>query len=308
MSISSVTPKDIESIYGEPVSERLAKRINDFNLQYEEITTKERDNHILEVVRTLQKPDLKEAGEHRIVDWERGWGENLEALLKTGAIDSVVPLYFGKHLLVRWMRRWVKPLTKDFDYKILCVLVEHVMEKYMTDKKAIYEFGCGPGYHLLRARKINTKAKLVGLDWTSASQHILNGVSERGLDPDIQGRHFDFYQPDETLDFEPDSVIYSVAALEQVGNRHEAFINFLLRKKPSLCIHFEPIDEIMEPDDLMDQLSVAYCRKRNYLKAFLPKLEELEKQGLLKIHRKQRLFSGSFFLEGHTLIVWSPLP
>jgi hypothetical protein len=308
MSIISVTTKDIEAIFGEPVSARLARRIQDFDLRYEEISEKERDERILEVVRTLQKPDLKEAGEHRIDDWERGWGENLDALFKTGNIDSLVPLYFGKHPLVRWMRRWVKPLTKDFDYKILSILVEHVMEMCMADKKAVYEFGCGPGYHLLQARKINAKAKLVGLDWTLASQKILNGVAKRLLDTNIQGRHFNFYQPDETLDFEPDSVIYTVAALEQVGDRHEAFIDFLLRKKPSLCVHFEPIDEIMEPNDLMDQLSVLYCRKRNYLRGFLPRLEELEKQGCLKILRKQRLFSGSFFLEGHTLIVWSPRP
>lgn len=305
-AVHTIQPADIEAIMGEPISERLKERLANFNLQFTEISAGERDQYILESVRALVNPDLKVAGEHRIGDWERGWGENLEAFRKTGNADAAVPFYFGKHPIVRWRRRWVRPVTESFDYRILCILVEHAMEKYMADKDAIYEFGCGPGYHLLRARMINAAARLVGLDWTEASQTLLNGMAAEGIDANLEGRRFDFYHPDESLEFRPNSVVYSVAALEQVGNRHDAFIQFLLGRKPDLVVHFEPIDEVMDPEDLHDQLSVLYCRKRNYLEGYLPRLEQLESEGKLTIHRKQRVHSGSFFIEGHSLIVWSP--
>ena len=306
MTVQTIQPADLEAIMGEPISERLKQRLADFDLRFTEITPEERDEYILEAVRALVNPELKVAGEHRIGDWERGWGENFDIFCKTGNPDAAVPLYFGKHPLVRWRRRWVRPVSESFDYRIICLLVEYAMERYMKDAAGIYEFGCGPGYHLLRARKINPTAHLVGLDWTTASQKILNGMAESGIDPNLEGRNFDFYHPDETLEFLPNSVAYSVAALEQVGPRHEAFIHFMLKKKPELVVHFEPIDEVLEKDDLHDQLSVLYSNKRNYLKGYLPRLEELEREGKLTIHRKQRVHSGSFFIEGHSLIVWSP--
>lgn len=306
MKVQSIQPADIEAIVGEPISELLEKRLSEFDLRFTEITALEREQFILEAVRALVNPEIKVAGEHRLSDWESGWGENFAIFCKTGNPDASVPLYFGKHPIVRWCRRWVRPVSEHFDYRIICLLVEYAMERYMKDATGIYEFGCGPGYHLLRARKINPVAQLVGLDWTTASQKILNGMAQSGIDPNLEGRNFDFYRPDEDLEFLPNSVAYTVAALEQVGPRHEAFIQFMLKKKPELVVHFEPIDELLENDDLHDQLSVLYSNKRNYLKRYLPRLQELENEGKLTIHRKQRVHSGSFFIEGHSLVVWSP--
>ena len=306
MSIQTIQPSDIEAILGESISDRLKKRLVEFDLRFTEITPEERDKYILECVKALVNPDLKVSGEHRIEDWERGWGENLAEFCKTGNPDAAVPLYFGKYPIVRWRRKWVRPLSSNHEYRLLCVLVEHMIERYMTDKSAIYEFGCGPGYHLLRARMINPSARLIGLDWATASQKILNGIAERGIDNNLEGRRFDFFHPDPELKFAPNSSVYSVAALEQIGDRHKDFVDFLIDRKPDIVVHLEPIDELMDANDLHDQLSVLYCRKRNYLKGYLFYLEHLESEGKLTIHRKQRTEYVSFFIEGHSLIVWSP--
>ena len=179
-------PADIEAIMGEPISERLKKRLAEFDLRFTEITPQERDQYILETVRALVNPEIKVAGEHRIGDWERGWGENFDLFRQTGNPDAAVPLYFGKHPIVRWRRRWVRPVSESFDYRIICLLVEFAMERYMKEAAGIYEFGCGPGYHLLRARQINPTAHLVGLDWTTASQKLLNGMADTAVQLLIQ--------------------------------------------------------------------------------------------------------------------------
>jgi hypothetical protein len=182
-----------------------------------------------------------------------------------------------------------------------------MLEKYMVPVENIFEFGCGPGYHLARARYINTNAKLLGLDWAKSSQEILANVAAKGLISNVAGQHFDFFHPDEDLEIPRNTGIYTVAALEQVGTQCEDFIQFLIRKRPTICAHLEPIGELLDSDNLLDSLSLFYFQKRNYLHGFLSRLQELEKQGSVIIHSKQRTYTGSMFIEGHSLIAWSPV-
>jgi hypothetical protein len=124
------------------------------------------------------------------------------------------------------------------------------------------------------------------------------------LNLEIGAHNLNFFNPDYNIDLPENTGIYTVAALEQVGENFEKFISFLMDKKPSICVHMEPIDELLDGNNLIDDLSIRYFRKRNYLNKFLPYLENLEKQGKIKIIKKQRIFSGSYFIEGHSLIVW----
>jgi hypothetical protein len=69
----------------------------------------------------------------------------------------------------------------------------------------------------------------------------------------------------------------------------------------------EPIAELLDESKLIDNLSVRYFRKRNYLHDYLKHLEWLESIGKIKIIDKRRIWSGSYFIEGHSLVVWKPL-
>ncbi len=300
-----VTAAEFETALQTRLSDRARLQWQGACLEYEELTQSERDRYILDVVEALLG-DLHAAGEHRLAAWESGWRQNLEALKATRSMEGLVPRYHSKHNLVRWNRKIIRPLQPDFDYHIHRLLVDWAMETYLAKVDAIYEFGCGPAYHLLRARKIFPKTRMIGLDWTSASQEIIAEIVAAGIDNNMEGRNFNFYQPDAALNLYPNSGVMTVAALEQVGDRFKPFLEFLLQKRPAICVHLEPIDELMDPTDLLDRLSVLYSRKRNYLNGFLTCLRALEKENRVTIHQAQRTFSGSYFLEGHSLIVWSP--
>ncbi len=302
----TITAAELESRWQGKLTPRLARRVAEVNLQYHRLSQEERDAIILKIFNTIMNPPIA-AGEHRLDQWESGWGENLKALEEARSLDAIIPKYFGKHQVVRWGGDFAQPISKGFEYYILSFLVEWAMETWLSDVDKIYEFGCGPGYHLLRARTLFPDKPLVGLDWTKASQEILKKVVENGLAQNIHGHRFNFFEPDQNLELNRSAGIYSVAALEQIGDRHEALIQFLLKKKPRICVHIEPIDEILDETRLVDRLSNAYTRKRNYLHNFLPRLRELEKAGQLKIHCERRTWTGSLFLEGHSLVVWSPL-
>ena len=259
---------------------------------YEELTVEERDEYILDVVGLLLHGNPPVAGEHRLPEWEAGWAEALEN-------EQPVPRYHGKHKLLRWQQRIVRQLVPGLDYFVHCQIVDWAIRTYLSQKDTIFDFGCGTADHLRRAR-LYTKARLVGLDWTRASQDITSGIEG------IEGRNFDFYEPDYSLDFPPNSGVLTVSALEQVGERFEPFLQFLLAKRPAICVHIEPIDELMDQDNLIDMLSVWYCRKRNYLRGFLTRLRQLQDQGKVDIHLERRTYTGSYFIEGHSLVVWSP--
>ncbi|MES2139036.1 MAG: class I SAM-dependent methyltransferase [Bacteroidota bacterium] len=306
-----ITADEIEEVLQTKLSDVLRQRCEKASLIYEEISDIDRDNYIREVVDTLLKvyadADTRPAGEHRIAEWEKGWGENLDAIKKGKNVIDLIPKYYGKRKLVRWRQRIIRPLISDFDYKILSIIVDWVVESFFQNATTIFEFGCGPAYHLLRARQYNPDAQLVGLDWTKASQEIIQQVKESGIETKIEGKNFNFFTPDYSINVPRKSGFLTVAALEQIGDNFNPFLDFIMNKKPSICVHLEPIDELLDQNNLIDRLSTQYFRKRNYLNGFLPRLRQLQEEGKIKIVTEQRTYSGSFFIEGHSLIVWYPL-
>lgn len=307
----TITAEEIEQVLNTNLSEYLKQRCVEASLVYEEISFEERDTYILDVVNALCKVevdrDTKPAGEHRLSEWERGWGENLDAIKSGKSVNDLVPKYHGKHTLIHWNRQMIRPLVPFFDYKLHCIIVDWAVEKYLSDVDNLYEFGCGPGYHLLRARKINSKARMIGLDWTTASQEIIKQIKEYGIDDNIEGENFNFFKPNHFIEIPENSGFLTVAALEQIGDKYMQFVDFILEKKPRVCVHLEPIDELLDQNSLLDRLSTLYFRKRNYLHGFLPYLHHLQEEGKIKIVNEQRTFSGSYFIEGHSLVVWYPL-
>jgi hypothetical protein len=304
--IKKITPEQIENILGFTLDESDKIKIKNYNLEYLELDKQKRDECILEILNVLSS-EIKKSGEHRIKDWEIGWGENLENFKKNNSVTELVPKYHGKNKIVRWLGDFIEPLTENFDYKIHTCFVDAIIKHYTMDCDNVFEFGCGPAYHLIRLNdKFMGEKKLMGLDWTNKSQELISEINNI-VGTEIGSQNFDFFNPNTNVEIPENTGIYTVAALEQVGNNYESFVNFLIEKTPKVCIHIEPIDELLNPDSLVDNLSIKYFRKRNYLNKFLPYLEKLENENKIKIIKKTRTFTGSFFIEGHSLIVWKVL-
>lgn len=298
-----IRSNDIEKILGFEINIELKKRIEDFNFEYENLTKDERDSYIVKVLDVLFN-DITYSGEHRIDEWEKGWNDNLEMFKSTNDIEYLIPKYHGKYKLVRWMGDIIKPKTTNFDYKIHICFIDAILQHYINCEN-VFEFGCGPAYHLLRLNGFNDKLKLFGLDWTKSSQQIIKEINTN-MNLNITSYNFDFFNPDYSIDIPKNSLFYTVAALEQVGKNFKPFVDFILNKKPEICIHLEPISELLDENNLLDKLSILYFKKRKYLDGFLTYLRQLEKEDKIEIIKQQRIFSGSYFIEGHSLIVWKP--
>jgi hypothetical protein len=302
--MKKITVNDIESITNFEISDECKKMIDDFNLEYQELNQQERDEIILGIINHLNIK-LEAAGKHRLEQWEKGWYENFELLKKGNSVNDLVPKYFGKSNIARWKGDFIKSDIKNFDYKQLLILMDAYLHQYVGNNyDNLFEFGCGPAYHLLRFGNFNRNINLMGLDWTKASQNIIKEINSLEINTKIKGHNFDFFNPDYNLEIPENSAIFTCSALEQIGENYKEFVNFLLAKKPDLCINFEPCSELLDENSLVDKLCILYSEKRNYLKGYLSYLEQLEQEGKIEIILKKRLFGGGIYLEGYPVIIW----
>lgn len=303
--MNKINYKDIEEIVGFPISNNCKSLIDNLDTEFIYLSQQERDDVILSIITHINL-DLEKAGQHRLTKWENGWYENFELLKNGQNVNNLVPKYFGKYNLARWKGDFVKAKNQYFDYYQIIILVDAILHEYIGDKyDNLFEFGCGPAYHLLRFGEFNKNINLVGLDWTKASQSIIQEINDLGINNKIKGYNFDFFNPDYNIDIPENSAMFTCNALEQIGENYKKFIDFLLCKKPNLCINFEPIPELLS-NSLVDQLSIMYSEKRNYLKGYLVYLEQLEKENKIEIILKKRLYAGSLYLEGYPVIIWKP--
>jgi hypothetical protein len=302
--MKKITIKDIEDVVGFSISNDCKKLIESFDLTYRELTKEERDSVILNIINVVND-DIEYAGKHRLEKWEKGWYENFELLKQTKDVNSLIPKYFNKHNIARWKGDFIKCKTEYFDYKLHIILVDAILHKFVgTNYSSLYEFGCGPAYHLLRFGKFNPEVNLIGLDWATASQDIIKEINDLGINNKITGYNFDYFKPDYNINIAPNSAIFTCASLEQIGENYKEFVDYLISKQPNLCIHFEPSSELLNENSLVDKLSILYFNKRKYLKGYLTYLKQLEQENKIEIINTQRLQGGSYFIEGYPVIIW----
>jgi hypothetical protein len=304
--MNEITVADFESAWETSLSAWVRERISQRDLRYRSIGDDERDAAVISVVDALMS-DLVATGRHRSGDWERGWGENLDEFQRLGQVSAVMPRYFSKIPLLRWRQEWIMPNSETMEYDMLGSLLDWVFDEYLDGFGAVYEFGCGTGHNLLRARERFPETELWGLDWATSSQDLIAGVATATGDSRLHAAHFDYFAPDTSFTLAEGAAVVTVASLEQIGSEFGPFVDYLMEQKPRLVIHIEPIAELLDPSHLLDALSIHYFHKRNYLNGLVDHLEALASEGRVEIVKEARTFVGSFYIDGYSLVIWRPL-
>ena len=306
MELKQITHNELEQLWNTEFSPSLKESILYKNLIYTDIYIHEHNGLLLKVITDLNS-NIEQAGIHRLSKWDAGWNENLNKVLHNESINSaVVPLYYGKYSSVRWKQNFINPINKLFELHIVNMITEWCFDNYIRNVDAFYEFGCGPGHNLLIARYFNSNAEIWGCDWSTVSQKIISQLSIATNDKKMFAKNFNFFNIDRSFDLKPNSAIFTLASLEQTGCDYENFIYYILDQKPSICIHIEPIAELLDQNNLLDYLSILYFKKRNYLDGFYNFLKKLENDRKIKIIKAQRTYTGSLMIEGHSIIIWKP--
>lgn len=262
-------------------------------MKFRYLNKKEEELAIIHILETLLDDSIPFSGAHRKKQWEKGWAENLES-------GNGVPKYFGKYKIQRLNGRFVQGLSPDYERQMLYTIVDRLAKKYLSKSHRIVEFGCGTGHNLWRMKEINPTAHLAGCDWTKSGVKMVRAQG-------FSGWLFDFFNPSKNKDFFGNYSAYTVASLEQVGTKFKPFVNYLLKSKPEVVIHIEPMPEYLDSTKLLDYLSIQYMHKRNYLRGYRDYIEKLEKEGKVKILESKRSGIGSMMIDGYSILVWKPL-
>lgn len=300
-----IKKEDLQEMLGIEEELTVFEELEKLQLSYRILGGVERDEEILNCIKRILS-DTKVVGtpeRHKV--WEDGWNENLVEFSKNYDTDMLKPKFFRSYLPLRLKGELIKSDNPNFQIEMDLLIKRCLFEKYASLSKNIYEFGCGTGYNLVMLGDMYPEKQLFGMDFTDSTVKILDLLKEK-IGYRIEGRRFDFCNPDNNLQIEKGSVVFTFAALEQIGNRASGFIDYLISQGVERVVHLEPILELYDENNLLDFLAKWFHEKRGYLSGLLPYLQELEGKSLIKIEKIQRCHSGDHNNESHTIIVWSP--
>jgi SAM-dependent methyltransferase len=253
----------------------------------------QRDYWINYIFSTIMNKEEVKSGVHRKQDWNDGWRENY-------VMQTLKPRYFGKYPVIRLGNELVTSEDSDFEYKTLCALESVVFEKYLKDCSSVYEFGCGTGHNLSRVKQVNKNCTLYGLDWSESAIACINSMVE------ANGIKFNMFTAHPHIRLDSDSVVLTVASMEQLGLSFHNFYDYIRSNRNHIkyVIHLEPLIELLDPSNLLDNLCIEYCKMRNYLREYLPFINAKARSGEVEIIECARTYVGSLFIEGYSLLVW----
>lgn len=273
---------------------------------YEAPTGAARDRIIRRVLAEVDSDKATRVGEHRAAIWESCWHDNLDKFVQAGYdAGKLVPDFFKPDQPMRLKQDYIVPRNPRFELEFFEVCRAFLFERFFAEVDAVYEFGCGSGFNLLALARQMPGKKLVGLDWSRSSNEMLNVMGQKSGFA-ISGRHFDFFAPDAQVKLGPAAGVLTMAALEQVGPRHGAFLDYLLQGAPRVVVNMEPLAELYDDGQLVDHLALRYHRKRGYLEGFLTTLRDLEGKRRIEILDVRRFFFGSLYHEAYSYVAWRP--
>lgn len=276
------------------------------DFRYQRLTPEDRDEVVRGVRARIDSGELSRVGEHRQQVWDKGWDENLQAFTSSGFdVDSLTPRFIRTGPIVRLDQDYVRRLDPRFEFLFHDVIRRWLFATYLGEAERVYEFGCGSAYNLVALSELAPNMPLVGLDWATSAVDLATSIGrERGIR--LTGRRFDFFHPDASVDLGSGDAALTIHALEQIGDQHEPFLEFLLAKRPRICVHMEPLLELYDPANEADALAIAYHTTRGYLAGFLPRLQQLQREGRIEILEVRRPRFGSLYHEAYSIVVWRP--
>lgn len=266
----------------------------------------ERDRVVLDVIKKIESDTQIVGAKERQDVWELGWNENLQDFISGGYdLSKLVPKFFRFNQALRFNQNYIIPYNPNFELDYYSVIRRWLFEKYFEEFDTVYEFGCGTGFNLASLAQLYPQKKLHGLDFVPSSVKIVNTLGEV-YGWQLKGHLFNMLSPDKNLEIEPNSLVFTIGAVEQLAGKFEPFLQFLVKNSPRLCIHIEPTIELYDENNLVDYMAIKFHRKRGYTENYLTRLRELDAQNQIKIIKTKRLFFGNLYMEGYTLIVWKP--
>lgn len=306
-NIKIIQRNDFAAAFGIDVAQLHPEILHDIqshDFTYQELSPQEREETILSILQHLNSDKPTVVGEHRAHIWESCWSDNLAKYTSdVSEKKNLTPDFIKSNRNIRYNKNYIKPISATFEKDVLKTVVKHLFYHYMVNYSTIYEFGCGSGDNLASIAETGVEKILIGMDWSASSNKLLNTIGQI-KNCKLKGERFDFYHPNHDYELVENSAVFTVAALEQIGDDHTQLMQYFLSQKARVFVHLEPIIDFYDEGNLIDYLAILYHKKRNYLDKYLSALRAFEQLGIIKIQHAKRMQFGSLYHEAYNIIVW----
>jgi len=307
---SNLTLSDFADIFGasiDDIPEPCRKVLKNSDFRYRIVTGAEREDVFLRILKTLHSDSLKVSGPHRKQDWEKGWSENLQNYRANKSdLNQLIPKFVKQKEVVRFRGNYIMPEDPNFETNFVTFMRYFLFSKYLPLVSSVYEFGCGTGLNLVAVAELFPGKELYGLDWSRASCEIVDELAAT-LHLKLKSKLFDMFSPDENIGLDSTCAVFTIGAMEQLGTKFKTFVDFILKRRPSICINIETLYELHDKNSLFDYLATVFLEKRNYLRGYLEYLKHLEKNGKIEILETRKTIGGLYH-EAYAYTVWKPKP
>jgi len=286
--------------------EQLLSGLNRVNTEYREANLVDFEEYVLHVLRLINSPSITRTREENLQAFEKGWQENLKSMISGKiSLERLKPKYFRGSKFLRYNKKLIVSGNLDLEYELFTLARYLIFNRYLSTAEDIYEFGSGSCQNLFMLSEMFPSKRLYGLDWTNTSAKIAELLA-KSQNRNIAGIVFDMMNPFPDVVLKRHSAMFTIHALEQLGKEHEKLLSFIMAAKPDIVLHYEPIVEFYDEDNLLDYLALLYSQKRNYLSGFWPALCRLQEQNKIEILESRRPYLGGVIHEA-SLIAWRPL-
>ncbi len=269
-------------------------------------TREEYDRMLLRYFDLLHRSRLARSTPQNHAAWLRGWAENLREIeTRDPSAASCKPRYHRDDTFLRWKKDLAVSPNPQIGYDLYVAARHQLFRYWLGDCASIHELGSGSGDNLWLLQELFPGKRLRGYDWVEPAVKIANLIGSH-TGNDVAGTHLDFLEPPERLSLGENAAVISVHSLEQVDIRFGPVLETLLRSKPSLVFHYEPIVEYYDNDRPLDYLARWYTEKRGYLRGLIGALRHLQDEGRIEILHEHRPGLGGSLHEA-SVVVWRPL-
>jgi hypothetical protein len=309
MSDAVLTPEKFAALFhchGTDLPETALQQIKKSDTRHREPSRAEWDEYLLDYAKKLRADWIERDTEQNREAFEKGWAENLQEIRKKGVSDATLkPKYFRGSKFLRLKKSLVVSPNPQIEFDLFVAARHYLYTKYLQPFDHLYEIGCGSCHNLWMLTHLFPKKIIHGFDWVNPSAEIANLIG-KSLNHPVTGSLLDMLNPPADFNLKPNSAVITIHALEQIGDRHGPLIDALLKAKPKLVLHYEPIVEFYDEHNLLDYLAIWYSQKRRYLNGLLPALQKLAEEKKIEIIDAYRPELGGVVHEA-SLIVWKPI-
>jgi hypothetical protein len=257
------------------------------------------------ILRRMERTQDKVNSEYNLLHWQKILSN--KAWLKASDLpDFLAPPDLTERL--RKVDNRILRISAQKYYQYRIGALGNLIGRHCGDTDGIVELGTGYGYNLFSLHLSHPGWSLQGFDISpngiTAGREIANRFD---LSDRISLDRIDLTNAsDPNLAAIKDKIVLTYFCIEQIPYDVRKVVENILAARPKRVINVEPTTELLDLTDPRDLVSLCYIRSVDYQTELFSTLDELERQGRIRIIARERMpFAPSINNDGF-LYCWEP--